>query len=214
MRVTLGKTDKEFSGGLGIMADVGGPSGSSSREGNEQAKALDKMTDLVRLDWVSCRDVPGASMLCGSMYPQPFVGTNLPSCPLAEIHPDPSQPQVEEREMKKVDQSKVQAAMAELAQQEREKQEATRQRCVSRGRVSIARDVIHHRPYSYLNINVVPLVYPFQCRERELAAVKVEASDVELIAAEFEIEKKAAERHLREAGGDVKATLTSLAMQA
>ena len=42
----------------------------------------------------------------------------------------------------------------------------------------------------------------------------MEASDVELIAAEFEIEKKAAERHLREAGGDVKATLTSLAMQA
>lgn len=58
------------------------------------------------------------------------------------------------------------------------------------------------------------MVYPLQCRERELAAVKVEASDVELIAAEFEIEKKAAERHLREAGGDVKATLTSLAMQA
>ncbi|KAK2080094.1 hypothetical protein QBZ16_002490 [Prototheca wickerhamii] len=113
------------------MADVGGPSGSSSREGNEQAKALDKMTD-----------------------------------------------QVEEREMKKVDQSKVQAAMAELAQQEREKQEATRQ------------------------------------RERELAAVKVESGDVELIAAEFEIEKKAAERHLREAGGDVKAALRSLAMQA
>lgn len=64
------------------------------------------------------------------------------------------------------------------------------------------------------NVNVVPLVYPFQSRERELAAVKVESGDVELIAAEFEIEKKAAERHLREAGGDVKAALRSLAMQA
>lgn len=48
------------------MADVGGPSGSSSREGNEQAKALDKMTDQVRLDRVSCYAVPGAARLCGA----------------------------------------------------------------------------------------------------------------------------------------------------
>lgn len=73
-----------------------------------------------------------------------FVGTSLPSYPLAGAHLNSSQTQVEEREMKKVDQSKVQAAMAELAQQEREKQEATRQRCVSRGPAPIAWDDPHH----------------------------------------------------------------------
>lgn len=49
-----------------------------------------------------------------------------------------------------------------------------------------------------------------RARERELAAVKVVAADVDLIAAEFEMDRKRAERALREAGGDVKKALTAL----
>jgi hypothetical protein len=47
------------------------------------------------------------------------------------------------------------------------------------------------------------------CRERELAAVKVSPGDVSLIATEMEVDAKVAERRLREAGGDVRAALTS-----
>ncbi|KAI3436157.1 hypothetical protein D9Q98_002214 [Chlorella vulgaris] len=47
-------------------------------------------------------------------------------------------------------------------------------------------------------------------RERELAAVKVQKQDVELIAQQFDLDKKKAERCLREAKGDVKAALTQL----
>eukprot|EP00803_Ostreobium_quekettii_P010885 evm.model.scf_2240.2 EVM.evm.TU.scf_2240.2 scf_2240:8489-8824(-) len=46
-------------------------------------------------------------------------------------------------------------------------------------------------------------------RERELAAVKIKGEHVELIACEFEIDKKVAERRLRECGGDVVAALKS-----
>ncbi|KAL4859135.1 Huntingtin-interacting protein K [Chlorella vulgaris] len=47
-------------------------------------------------------------------------------------------------------------------------------------------------------------------RERELAAVKVQKQDVELIAQQFDLDKKKAERCLREVKGDVKAALTQL----
>ncbi|KXZ55289.1 hypothetical protein GPECTOR_3g425 [Gonium pectorale] len=44
-------------------------------------------------------------------------------------------------------------------------------------------------------------------RERELAAVKVSKEDVDVLAAETETDKKAAERALREAGGDLRKAL-------
>lgn len=52
---------------------------------------------------------------------------------------------------------------------------------------------------------------PLVCvtRAAELAAVKVSPGDIALIAAEMEVEAKVAERRLREAGGDVRAALTS-----
>ena len=47
-----------------------------------------------------------------------------------------------------------------------------------------------------------------KAREKELAAVKLsDPADVELVAAELELDKKAAERRLREHGGDVLAAL-------
>ena len=46
-------------------------------------------------------------------------------------------------------------------------------------------------------------------RERELAAVKIQWSHVDVIATEFEIDKRIAERRLRECGGDVVAALKS-----
>jgi NACalpha-BTF3-like transcription factor len=39
------------------------------------------------------------------------------------------------------------------------------------------------------------------CREKELAAVKINKEDVDVIATEFEVDKKAAERRLREHNG-------------
>ncbi len=51
--------------------------------------------------------------------------------------------------------------------------------------------------------------------ERELAAVKVAAADVEVLAVELEMDKKAAERSLREAGGDLRRALEAyLGLQA
>ncbi len=49
-----------------------------------------------------------------------------------------------------------------------------------------------------------------RARERALAAVKVRQEDVDVIAAEFELDKKAAERRLREAGGDARAAIDAL----
>lgn len=46
-------------------------------------------------------------------------------------------------------------------------------------------------------------------RERELAAVKVAKEDVELVAHEFEVDKKLAERRLKENAGSLSATLSS-----
>eukprot|EP00239_Pterosperma_sp_CCMP1384_P003178 CAMPEP_0197858768 /NCGR_PEP_ID=MMETSP1438-20131217/32804_1 /TAXON_ID=1461541 /ORGANISM="Pterosperma sp., Strain CCMP1384" /LENGTH=152 /DNA_ID=CAMNT_0043475027 /DNA_START=92 /DNA_END=546 /DNA_ORIENTATION=+ len=47
-------------------------------------------------------------------------------------------------------------------------------------------------------------------RERELAKVQIKAEDVALIAEEFELDKKSAERVLREHDGDVRKTLSFL----
>ncbi|KAK9795573.1 hypothetical protein WJX73_004433 [Symbiochloris irregularis] len=44
-------------------------------------------------------------------------------------------------------------------------------------------------------------------RQKELAAVKLQKEDIELVAYECEIDKKAAEAQLRQHRGDVKATL-------
>lgn len=49
-----------------------------------------------------------------------------------------------------------------------------------------------------------------RARERELAAVKVAAADIELLAQEFEIDKRKAERRLRECKGDAKTAIESL----
>ena len=46
-------------------------------------------------------------------------------------------------------------------------------------------------------------------REKELAAVQINAEDVEVIAAEFALDKKVAERRLRENKGDLEAALKS-----
>ena len=47
-------------------------------------------------------------------------------------------------------------------------------------------------------------------RERELAKVPIEKTDVDLIATEFEIPRPKAERTLREHGGNVVEALASL----
>lgn len=47
-------------------------------------------------------------------------------------------------------------------------------------------------------------------REKELASVKVAQEDIDLLAKEFELEKKKAERALRESKGDVKVAIQSL----
>eukprot|EP00878_Enallax_costatus_P004447 GHUV01004687.1.p1 GENE.GHUV01004687.1~~GHUV01004687.1.p1 ORF type:complete len:113 (+),score=45.50 GHUV01004687.1:171-509(+) len=46
-------------------------------------------------------------------------------------------------------------------------------------------------------------------RERELAAVKVAAADIDVIATEAEVDKKLAERRLREHGGNLLEALKS-----
>ena len=48
------------------------------------------------------------------------------------------------------------------------------------------------------------------CRERELAAVSITKEDVELIVQEMELDKKIAERKLREANGDVVVALRAI----
>eukprot|EP00250_Pteridium_aquilinum_P004601 c14810_g1_i1 orf=211-549(+) len=47
-------------------------------------------------------------------------------------------------------------------------------------------------------------------REKELAAVKINAADVDVIANELELDKKVAERTLREHKGDAVAAIRSL----
>lgn len=47
------------------------------------------------------------------------------------------------------------------------------------------------------------------CREKELAAVKIDMKDVHIISSEFEIDLKNAERRLRQNKGDILAALNS-----
>ncbi|PSC76342.1 huntingtin-interacting K [Micractinium conductrix] len=47
-------------------------------------------------------------------------------------------------------------------------------------------------------------------RERELAAVKVAKEDVDLLAGQFDLDRKRAERCLREAKGDAQAAMRAL----
>ena len=47
-------------------------------------------------------------------------------------------------------------------------------------------------------------------REKELAAVKIKAEDVSLIMTELEVNKRTAERRLREYQGNIVAALESL----
>ena len=47
-------------------------------------------------------------------------------------------------------------------------------------------------------------------KDKELAAVKVNQEDIDVIATEFELDRKTAERRLREAKGDVKMALETL----
>lgn len=47
------------------------------------------------------------------------------------------------------------------------------------------------------------------CRDKELAAVKITAADVEIIMSELEVDQKQADRRLREHQGSVKAALQS-----
>lgn len=47
-------------------------------------------------------------------------------------------------------------------------------------------------------------------REKELAAVKVASQDIDFLALEFELDKRKAERALREHKGDLRETILSL----
>lgn len=47
-------------------------------------------------------------------------------------------------------------------------------------------------------------------RDKELAAVKVAAADIDVIVREFELDRKKAERELRIAGGDLKQACETL----
>jgi NACalpha-BTF3-like transcription factor len=49
-----------------------------------------------------------------------------------------------------------------------------------------------------------------QQREKELAAVKVNKDDIEVLVKELDMDKKKAERALRENGGDLAKTIASL----
>ena len=62
-------------------------------------------------------------------------------------------------------------------------------------------------PLSSLSKPLIVVHMMSTCRQKELAAVKLQKEDIELVAFECEIDKKAAEARLREHRGDVKATL-------
>lgn len=53
-------------------------------------------------------------------------------------------------------------------------------------------------------------IQAMRMREKELAAVKINAADVDVIASELELDKKVAERTLREHKGDAVAAIRSL----
>ena len=49
----------------------------------------------------------------------------------------------------------------------------------------------------------------WECRDKELAAVKLRKEDIEVIMKEYEVERKLAERRLREHSGNLRAALES-----
>ncbi len=63
------------------------------------------------------------------------------------------------------------------------------------------------RAGKHSSLSMWPPLLPY--RERELAAVKVTKEDIDLIATEYEIDRKKAERRLRECKGDLRAALRS-----
>lgn len=105
--------------------------------------------------------------------------------------------------MKKgVDRSRVQQAMLKLAAEQKEQQEAARAREKELAAVKVRLQTLAATgllapacPADWHPLHAVP---------------QVAAADVELVAQQFDLDKKRAERALREAKGDVKAALRSL----
>lgn len=63
---------------------------------------------------------------------------------------------------------------------------------------------------SYILDRITSLFLPYLiCRDRELAAVKINQADVEIIVAEIEVDQKQADRRLREHNGNVVEALMS-----
>lgn len=56
---------------------------------------------------------------------------------------------------------------------------------------------------------ILPISLCLSCREKELAGVKCSKEDVDVIVLECEVDKKAAERRLREHNGNLTAALKS-----
>lgn len=109
-------------------------------------------------------------------------------------------PQVEEREL---DTSKVNQAMSEIKSSQKASQEAQRQRRGARAmHVQLQPLCTMHFPTSHGALHACG-------RDKELAAVKISAADVELIVREIEVDQKAADRRLREHGGHVFSALKS-----
>ena len=60
-----------------------------------------------------------------------------------------------------------------------------------------------------LRSSVADSVKLFLCRDKKLAAIKVNKEDVDIIAAEFELDTKTADRRLREHSGNLVEALQS-----
>lgn len=59
---------------------------------------------------------------------------------------------------------------------------------------------------SYANADLAEVL---SCRDKKLAAIKVNKEDVDIIAAEFELDTKTADRRLREHSGNLVEALQS-----
>lgn len=113
----------------------------------------------------------------------------------------------EEKEMRaNVDKSKVQQAMATLAAEQAARKEAQRQRERELAAVKVSR-VVSVRLLAKLLVCCRP---PYDEGGALTLLAQVQKADVELVAGQFDLDMKRAERCLREAKGDVKATLQSL----
>ncbi|XP_023514883.1 huntingtin-interacting protein K-like [Cucurbita pepo subsp. pepo] len=73
--------------------------------------------------------------------------------------------------------------------------------CSNRARLSISSLI------ALKTVNSIPLVFK---REKELAAVKINAAEVDIIASELELDKKIVETTLREHEGDAVAAVRHL----